>query len=304
MTERALWLARFRYPQTGWRAEPGEIARSLHDLRGQKRGAKLPRDGWQKYWIDSWRRLNEGIPLINTWRLIASLALCMGVVAPLHAQALQPVPPTPIDMKKVELGATPWNPQWDGIIENALPPEMLSSQVPRGVRRFCPRFYEMAETDKRAFWAYFFQALAAAEAGLNPNVSVRHTEPEGMKAMRSEGLLQLAYADHKRYGCDFDWQVDRALKANDPAKTILRPKNNLECGVKILVNQTIVHRKPLLTRSGYWSTLRPNSPSFRVFAKQMTNPPDACGLSTESRIDKSATTKTVQDDANRAETPK
>jgi len=41
-------------------------------------------------------------------------------------------------------------------------------------------------------------------------------------------LLQLAYADHKRYGCDFDWQVDRALKANDPAKTILQPKNNLE----------------------------------------------------------------------------
>ena len=59
-------------------------------------------------------------------------------------------------------------------------------------------------------------------------------------ATRSEGLLQLAYADHKRYGCDFNWQVDRALKANDPAKTILQPKNNLECGVKILVNQTII----------------------------------------------------------------
>jgi hypothetical protein len=83
---------------------------------------------------------------------------------------------------------------------------------PPGCRRFCPRFYEMAETDKRTFWAYFFQALAAAEAGLNPNVSVRHTEPEGVKAMRSEGLLQLAYADHKRYGCDFNWQLDRALK--------------------------------------------------------------------------------------------
>ena len=93
----------------------------------------------------------------------------------------------------------------------------------------------MGETDKRTFWAYFFQALAAAEAGLNPNTSVRHTEPEGAMAPRSEGLLQLAYADHKRYGCDFNWQQDRALNANDPAKTILQPKNNLECGVKILV---------------------------------------------------------------------
>jgi hypothetical protein len=242
---------------------------------------------------------------------IVSLAFFMGIATASHAQATKPAPPTPIDEKKVELGGKAWNPQWDQIIEKALPPEMLSSQVPRGVRRFCPRFYEMGETDKRAFWAYFFQALAGAEAGLNPNTSVRHTNPEAAKrdempgvAMRSEGLLQLAYADHKRYGCDFNWQLDSALKANDPAKTILQPKNNLECGVKILVNQTIVQHKPLLTRSGYWSTLHPDGPSYRVFAKQMTNPPAACGLSTKSAIDKSATTKSVQDDANRGETPK
>ncbi len=245
-----------------------------------------------------------GIPALNTSWFIVSLALCMGIGTPSHAQGINPAPPTPIDMKKVELGGTPWNPQWDQIIEKALPPEMLSSQVPRGVRRFCPRFYEMGETDKRTFWAYFFQALAGAEAGLNPNTSVRHSEPEGAIAVRSEGLLQLAYADHKRYGCDFNWQVDRSLKANDPAKTILQPKNNLECGVKILFNQIIVQHKPLLSRSGYWSTLQPDGKSFRVFAKQMTNPPAACGLSTKSMIAKSATTKSVQDDSNRGGTPK
>jgi hypothetical protein len=210
------------------------------------------------------------------------LLFFMGIATASLPQATKPAPPTPIDEKKVELGGTAWNPQWDRIIEKTLPPEMLSSQVPHDVRRFCPRFYEMGETDKRAFWAYFFQALAGAEAGLNPNTSIRHTKPEGAKrdeargqAMRSEGLLQLAYADQKRYGCDFNWQVDRLLKANDPAKTILQPKNNLECGVKILVNQIIVQHKPLLTRSGYWSTLQPSGPSYRVFAKQMTNPP-AC----------------------------
>jgi hypothetical protein len=242
---------------------------------------------------------------------IVSLVFFMGIAIASHAQATKPAPPTPIDEKKVELGGTPWNPQWDQIIEKALPPEMLSSQVPRDVRRFCPRFYEIGETDKRAFWAYFFQALAGAEASLNPNTSVRHTEPEVAKrdgvrgmAMRSEGLLQLAYADQKRYGCNFNWQVDRALKANDPAKTILQPKNNLECGVKILVNQTIVQHKPLLTRSGYWSTLRPDGPSYRVFAKQMTNPPAACGPPAKSTIDKSATTKSVQDDANQRKIPK
>jgi hypothetical protein len=216
----------------------------------------------------------------------------------------QTSPADPYDEKKVELGGTPWNPQWDQIIEKALPPEMLSSQFPRGVRRFCPRFYEMGPTDKRTFWAYFFQALAGAEAGLNPNASVRHTEPDGAMVLRSEGLLQLAYADHKRYGCDFNCAVDRALKTNDPARTILQPKNNLECGVRILFNQTIVQHKPLLSRSGYWSTLRPGGPSYRLFAKQMTNPPAACGSATKSVIAKSATTKSVQDDANRGETPK
>ena len=109
----------------------------------------------------------------------------------------------------------------------------------------------MATADKRTFWAYFFQALAGAEAGLNPNASVRRDRSEVALAMRSEGLLQLAYADQKRYGCDFNSQVDRALKANDPAKTILQPKNNLECGVKILVHQTIVRHKSLLSQSGY-----------------------------------------------------
>jgi hypothetical protein len=54
-------------------------------------------------------------------------------------------------VKKVELGGTPWNPQWDQIIEKALPPEMLSSQVPRGVRRFCPRFYEMGKPTNAHF---------------------------------------------------------------------------------------------------------------------------------------------------------
>jgi hypothetical protein len=254
--------------------------------------------------MDSWRRLNLRSAVQHTLWSIASLAFCIAISTCSDAQAIKPVPPTPIDIKKVELGGTPWEPQWDQIIENALPPEMLSSQVPRGIRRFCPRFYEMGATDKRTFWAYFFQALAGAEAGLDPNTSTRHSQPERALAVRSEGLLQLAYADHKRYGCDFNWQVDRALKANDPAKTILQPKNNLECGVKILFNQIIVQHKPLQTRSGYWSTLQPDGPSSRVFAKQMTNPPAACGSPTRSAIDKSATTKSVRDDANRGEPPR
>jgi hypothetical protein len=207
--------------------------------------------------------------------------------------ATKPAPATPIDAKKVELGGNTWDPAWDEIVEQALPPEMLSAQVPRDVRRFCPRFHQISDADKRAFWAYFFQALAGAEAGLDPQTRVRHTEPEvavkdtvSGRAVRSEGLLQLTYEDQRRYGCDFNWDTDRSLKPDDPAKTILQPKNNLECGVKILVKQIIEQHKPLLSSSGYWSTLHPGTVSYRVFAKQMSNPPIVCGLKTKAAAGK------------------
>ncbi len=205
--------------------------------------------------------------------------------APTPAPVTKVAPPTPIDQKRAELGGPEWDHQWDDIIEKALPPAMLSRAVPRDVRRFCPGFYSMADTDKRAFWAYFFQALAGAEAGLDPRTVVRHTEPQvavkdevtGLR-VRSQGLLQLTYEDQKRYGCDFDWESDRKLPAKDPARTILQPTNNLLCGVKILDTQIIDHHEPLIARRSYWSTLQPGTVSFRVFEKQMTNPPAACGL--------------------------
>jgi hypothetical protein len=201
---------------------------------------------------------------------------------------LKPVPPTPIAKKAAELGQTTWNPEWDQIVAQALPPVLLSNRVPRDVQEFCPRFYVMTNAQKRTFWAYFFQALAGAEAGLNPNATVRHTEPKlaqqehvrGTK-VRTEGLLQLTYADRQRYDCPFDQQADSGLQADDPTRTILQPKNNLVCGVAILKNQIIDLHRPLLWSNSYWATLRPGTLSYSIFAKQMINPPASCGLQTE-----------------------
>jgi hypothetical protein len=197
--------------------------------------------------------------------------------------AMKPAPPTPIAKQKQELGEQSWDPQWDEIVERALSPEMLSPRAARAVRSYCPRFAAMSDADKRAFWAYTFQALAGAEAGLKPTTDVRHTEPEvavkdtvTKRMVRSEGLLQLTYMDARRYGCDFDWGQDKALPEKDPQKTILQPRNNLLCGVKILENQVLTQRKPLLTSSSYWVTLRPAQPSYLVFAKQMKNVPAVC----------------------------
>lgn len=229
----------------------------------------------------------------------AFLATCFAGIA--LAQATKPAPATPIDVKKAELGGTPWNPDWDAVIEKAVPAEMLSMQVPRDVRKFCPNFYNMADADKRAFWAYFFQALAGAEACLEPTKRVKHpervvsrTDPVTGKIVRSEGLLQVSYWDEKRYGCEFDWNKDKEMKADDPNKTILQPRNNLECGIKILQNQIIDQHKPLISRSSYWAPLQPGNYSYHNFLKEMTNPPAACGVESRSKIAKNKTTQTVQ----------
>jgi hypothetical protein len=196
---------------------------------------------------------------------------------------VKPAPPTPIAEEKDELGKPSWDPSWDVTVEQALPRELLSDSVARYVKPFCPRFKSMSEVDRRTFWAYVFQALAGAEAGLVPTTNVRHTEPEvavkdtvTKRMVRSEGLLQLTYMDADRYDCDFDWDNDKQLAEKDPAKTILQPVNNLTCGVKIMKTQLIERRRPLVTSDSYWSTLRPGTLSYRVFYKQMANVPEVC----------------------------
>lgn len=211
-------------------------------------------------------------------------------VAAAPAPVLKAAPATPIAEKKEELGGKTWDPQWDTLIEQALPADMLSPVAARAVRSYCPNFEGEAEADKRAFWAYVFQALAGAEAGLDPTANVHHTQAAvaridtvSKRPVRAEGLLQMTYQDADRYGCDFDWSSDRKLAEHDASRTILQPGRNLGCGVKIMENQIITQGKPLLSRTSYWSTLQPGTASYRVFAKQMANVPEACGVRTAKR---------------------
>ena len=163
---------------------------------------------------------------------------------------LKPAPSTPIAEEKRSSATTrPGGPEWDASIEKALPSDLLSSQMGHEVRQFCPRFSAMGEPDRRAFWAYFFQALSGAEAGLKATADVQHTEPQvavvdrvSHRMVRAEGLLQLTYEDAERYGCNFDWNADQHLPAHDPSKTILQPQNNLLCGVNILEDQLVGKR--------------------------------------------------------------
>jgi hypothetical protein len=231
-------------------------------------------------------------PTSTTYLWIASIALCLAgckSTAPTQQRqatptpAIKAAPATPIAEKKEELGGKTWDSHWDVVIEQSLSPEMLSPMAARAVRSFCPNFSNEAEADKRAFWAYLFQAMAGAEAGLDPSADVHHTQAVMNKTdtvtkrpIRQQGLLQLSYQDAEQYGCDMDWAKDRHLSKHDPETSILQPEKNLTCGVKIMENQIITQKKPLIVRSSYWSTLQPGTRSYRVFAKQMANIPEAC----------------------------
>ncbi len=199
-------------------------------------------------------------------------------------QQTKPTPPTPIAEKKAELGnPNTWDPSWDALIEKSLPPEFAFPRRPPTASPYCPRFAELGDTDKRAFWAYTFQAIAAAEAGLDATSSVHHTaasvnkvDPETHHLSRQAGLLQLKYEDAQRYNCPFDYAADRALPEHDPTRTILQPQRNLACGLNIMQNQIITQGKPLVTHTSYWATLQPGTRGYRVFAKQMRNAPADC----------------------------
>jgi hypothetical protein len=245
--------------------------------------------------------LHRSVFFVASWIVFGCSGTRLAQQAP--QPQVEPAPPTPIAEKKDELGVPSWDPAWDATIEKSLPPEMLSNSEARAVKPFCPQFQQMSEADRRVFWAYVFQALAGAEAGLKPTTDVRHTEPEVAvkdsvtnRMVRSEGLLQLTYEDSDRYGCAFDWDKDKQLPEKDPQKTILQPENNLKCGIRIMTNQLIDKHKPLATGSSYWSTLRPGTLSYRVFVKQMANVPSACRVPapvTHARKPADRSTKTL-----------
>ena len=117
------------------------------------------------------------------------------------AVALKKAPATPLENQKEERGGKTWDPSWDAVVEKDVPPSLLGAQASRAVRGYCPRFAQLGEADKRAFWAYTFQALAGAEAGLDPLANVHHldaavntTDEVTGRPSRQQGLLQLAVA--------------------------------------------------------------------------------------------------------------
>ena len=68
--------------------------------------------------------------------MVAGCARYADSQSPPARPEMKPAPKTPLAMKREKLGKPSWNPEWDRIVEEALPPEMLSASVASGVRPF------------------------------------------------------------------------------------------------------------------------------------------------------------------------
>jgi hypothetical protein len=183
-----------------------------------------------------------------------------------------------------------WTPEYDRIIEQALPEEMLSVEfnpkAKRDIKRVCPMFFKGSRELRTQFWLYLFQSISWHEDEFNPRNSSREKDKD---RTLSQGLMQVSYTDapheviyvdarHKKHrkwseghGCDFDIVADRKLDRTnrwDATKTIFDPKRNLECGVKIMRDQLFTAKDELFpAKVYYWSTMTHGSHHYpeRVF---------------------------------------
>lgn len=192
---------------------------------------------------------------------------------------------TPRARKNRRLKKQMWNPEWDTVIMNAIPPRMLSKEVPADVKVACPRFFELTTDQMKTFWAYFLQSVAVPESDFlltdkYNEIGIKAPDRVTGKPNVSEGLLQLSYQDTKLHGCAFDWKADQARKPGELA-TIHDPVLNLECGVKILNKQLfgpgrVPPRTLFPAKDYYWSVLTRGEPGLEQVMKQLAGVPRFC----------------------------
>lgn len=114
----------------------------------------------------------------------------------------------------------PEAPAWTAATLSALETDgaALAEIVPDDITIFCPAYPEKSASERRAFWAGLFSALAKHESRWNPAASGG--------GGRWIGLLQIDPRTARGYGCE----ADSASELKDG-------EDNLACAVKIAVRQ-------------------------------------------------------------------
>ena len=101
----------------------------------------------------------------------------------------------------------------------------MMSRVPHDIQTYCPKYAELGQTGRKAFWAGLLSALAKHESTYNPRASGG--------GGRWLGLMQIAPATWRGYGC---------------SGHITNGADNMACAVKIMSYQ--VGRDNAVARDG------------------------------------------------------
>lgn len=150
---------------------------------------------------------------------------------------------------------------WSSTAARVIGDEFSKLDKAQDIARFCPPYLKLHVADRITAWVELIAAVSYYESGWKPTSRMHETtmgkdEITG-GVVYSEGLLQLSYQDIRGYKfCKFDWSADKRLAPTDPAKTILDPLINLECGIKILSRIVERRGKIALTSNPYWAVLK------------------------------------------------
>jgi hypothetical protein len=128
---------------------------------------------------------------------------------------------------------------------------------------FCPRYRTASKAQKLNFWAQLIAAISRYESNWNPMMRFHEKamgiDPITQQPVYSEGLLQLSYQDTQwERRCEFNWDMDKNLRPDDPEKTILNPYRNIRCGLFILERQINKYHRIVIDSGVYWAVIRLN----------------------------------------------
>jgi hypothetical protein len=177
----------------------------------------------------------------------------------------EPTPPpafefTPLLWEPVRVGSNLWSEHVFELIDGDAK-DLLEAE---DFHIFCPQYDSLSRNQKINAAGMLISAMVRYESNYEPtaryNETSMGTDPVTGQPVYSEGLLQLSYQDTQWAPyCDFHWEADKNLSPTDPAKTILDPIRNLDCGIRILAKQVKSKSKIIIGSGAYWAVIKSDS---------------------------------------------
>lgn len=157
--------------------------------------------------------------------------------------------------------------EWTRITLEAVEKHYKDLDSTQDMGQFCPDYYKLSKDQRINVWGELFSLVAFYESGWNPHSDYTENtlgidRVTGQRVV-SSGLLQLSYGDMLwAKWCPFDWESDKHIKTFNTS--IHNPKNNLQCGIGIMAHQIRKHKKIIIDKGVYWSTLRAGSQRAKI----------------------------------------